>query len=201
MLRNALKYVFVLTLTVTAFSAAAFAESTQTAYDPCTGASGYKAISKVKPPSAPAPTALKVKPWGLSSRFDALSRYNPVNWWSNCCLPMPAKGQFVVAPRVFFPRLNGEARRGTDITGIQTAVVNFDDHLGFKKSGNAVWSINALYQIRPRWGIRYPFHRCHWRPQIPRSPLSVSLVRHLRPGTRSIPSGSESNTGPALSSR
>ena len=74
MLRNALKYVFVLMLMVTAFSAAAFAESTQATYDPCTGASGYKAISKVKPPPAPAPTALKVKPWGLTSRFDALSQ-------------------------------------------------------------------------------------------------------------------------------
>ncbi|MGO9567549.1 MAG: hypothetical protein ACLP5H_08420 [Desulfomonilaceae bacterium] len=157
MLRNALKYVFVLTLMVTAFSAAAFAESTQATYDPCTGASGYKAISKVKPPPAPAPTALKVKPWGLTSRFEALSKYNPVNWWADCCLPMPAKGQFVIAPRVFFARVAGEARRGTDITGVQTAVVNFDDHLGFKKSGNAIWSINALYQIRPRWGIRYSF--------------------------------------------
>ena len=39
MLRNALKYVFVLMLMVTAFSAAAFAESTQATYDPCTGAS------------------------------------------------------------------------------------------------------------------------------------------------------------------
>jgi hypothetical protein len=141
----------------TVFSAAAFAESTQATYDPCTGASGYKAISKVKPPSAPAPTALKVKPWGLTSRFDALSQYNPVNWWADCCLPMPAKGQFVIAPRVFFARVSGEARRGTDITGVQTATVNFDDHLGFKKSGNAIWSIDALYQIRPRWGIRYSF--------------------------------------------
>jgi len=157
MLRNALKYVFVLMLMVTAFSAAAFAESTQATYDPCTGASGYKAISKVKPPSAPAPTALKVKPWGLTSRFDALSQYNPVNWWADCCLPMPAKGQFVLEPRVFFARVSGEARRGTDITGVQTATVNFDDHLGFKKSGNAIWSIDALYQIRPRWGIRYSF--------------------------------------------
>ena len=157
MLRNALKYVFVLMLMVTAFSAAAFAESTQATYDPCTGASGYKAISKVKPPPAPAPTALKVKPWGLTSRFDALSQYNPVNWWADCCLPMPAKGQFVIAPRVFFARLSGEARRGTDITGVQTAVVNFDDHLGFRKSGNAIWSFDALYQIRPRWGIRYSF--------------------------------------------
>jgi len=157
MLRNALKYVFVFTLMVTAFSAAALADSAQPTYDPCTGAAGYKAISKVKPGPSPSPTALKVKPWGIASRFDALSRYNPVNWAMDCCLPMPAKGQFLLGPRVLFGRVQGEVRRGTDITGIQTAVVNFDDHLGFKKSGNAFWSIDALYQIRPRWGIRYSF--------------------------------------------
>ncbi|MGB6064960.1 MAG: hypothetical protein WBG50_09130 [Desulfomonilaceae bacterium] len=157
MLRIYLKYLCVLTFILTALSAAAFADSSQTTYDPCTGASGYKAISKVKPPSTSAPTVLKVKPWNVSSRFRGLSRYNPINWWTGCCLPMPAKGQFIVGPRVFFARLQGSARRGTELTGVQTAVVDFNDHLGFKKNGNAFWSIEAQYQIRPRWAIRYSF--------------------------------------------
>lgn len=157
MLRNFIKYLCVLISTVTVLSAAAFADSSQTTYDPCTGASGYKAISKVKPPPTSAPKILKVKPWGISSRFRGLSRYNPINWWSGCCLPMPAKGQFVLGTKVLFARLQGSARSGTDLTGVQTAVVDFNDHLGFNKTGNAFWSIEAQYQIRPRWAIRYSF--------------------------------------------
>jgi hypothetical protein len=70
---------------------------------------------------------------------------------------MPAKGQFVVGPKIQFARVHGEARRGPDITAIQSSIVDFDDHLNFKKTGNSLWSIQAMYQLRPKWGIRYSF--------------------------------------------
>jgi hypothetical protein len=160
MLGNHLKYVFVLAFLVTVIATVAWAESSPTDYDPCVGARldctpGVKGITKVKPT---APEVFKVKPYpGVTSRFEALSRLNPMNWWADCYLPTPAKGQFSIGPKVTFARVRGEARRGLDVIGLQTSLVDFDDHLGFKKSGNALWSVEALYQFRPRWGIRYSF--------------------------------------------
>jgi hypothetical protein len=162
MLGKCVKYLFVLPLivTVTILSAVAWADSTTTNNDPCVG---LKPITKVKPdipPDVPTPP-MKVKPWGsLAPNFGALSQYSPLNWGPDCCLPTPAKGQFVLGPKAWFPRIQGEARRGfespTNPT-LQSNVVNFDDHLGFKKTGNVLWSIEAMYQLRPRWAIRYSF--------------------------------------------
>jgi hypothetical protein len=71
---------------------------------------------------------------------------------------MPAKGQFVIAPKVFFPRIQGEAKKSADVPAMQgTSVASFDDHLGLRKTGNVMWSIEALYQIRPRWALKYSF--------------------------------------------
>ncbi len=159
MLGNHLKYAFVLALIVTVTATVAWAES-PTDYDPCIGARldspmGVKGITKVKPN---APEVFKVRPYpGVTSRFEALSRLNPMNWWADCFLPTPAQGQFFLGPKVTFGRVRGEARRGLDVAGLQTSLVDFDDHLGLKKSGNTIWSFEALYQFRPRWGIRYSF--------------------------------------------
>jgi hypothetical protein len=115
---------------------------------------GYKGITKVKP----APTRVqKVKPY--YSGFGGLSRFNPMNWWQGCCLPTPARKQFVIGPRILFARVKGEARTGfAMVTGAtQPSVVDFDDHLKLSKSGNPIWSINAHYQFHPRWGVRYSF--------------------------------------------
>ncbi|HMK37600.1 MAG TPA: hypothetical protein VK463_21185 [Desulfomonilaceae bacterium] len=160
MLGKCVKYLFVLPLlaTVSILSAVAWADSTSPTYDPC---AGIKPITKVKPaPTAPAvPTApLKVKPWGgLSQNFEALSQYNPITWGPDCCLPAPAKGQFVFGPKALFARIQGEVKRGVETVATQPSVVSFDDHLGFKKTGNVIWSIEAMYQLRPKWGIRYSF--------------------------------------------
>lgn len=160
MLGKALKYLFVLTLFVALLTAASYAEEPSAGYDPSRIASndfsaGYKAIAKVKPP---APAALKVKPYsGVTSRFDALSRYNPVNWGPDCYLPVPAKGQFVIGPRFHFASIQGDVRRGPATTGMTPSNVDFADQLGFKKSGNSLWSLDAYYQFRPRWGIKYSF--------------------------------------------
>ncbi len=159
MLGNHLKYAFVLALIVTVTATVAWAES-PTDYDPSVGArldspTGVKGITKVKPT---APEVFKVRPYpGVTSRFEALSRLNPMNWWADCFLPTPAQGQFFLGPKVTFGRIRGEARRGLDVVGLQTSLVDFDDHLGLKKSGNTIWSFEALYQFRPRWGIRYSF--------------------------------------------
>jgi hypothetical protein len=160
MLGNYPKFVFVLALFVTVIATVAWAESSPTDYDPCIGARldcppGAKGITKVKPTT---PEAIKVRPYpGVTSRFEALSRLNPMNWWADCFLPTPAKGQFQIEPKVTFGRIQGEARRGLEVPGLQSSLVDFDDHLGLKKSGNVVWSVEALYQFRPRWGIRYSF--------------------------------------------
>ena len=110
--------------------------------------------SKVKP-SAPQP--LKVKPLSdLVSGFGGVSQLNPMTWWQECCLPMPAHRQFVVGPRAFFTRVRGEARRGAGL-GTPPTVARFDEHLRLPQSRNAHWSIEAHYQFQPRWGIRYSF--------------------------------------------
>jgi hypothetical protein len=130
-------------------------------YDPNTGSQldsqpEFKPVSKVKPVP---PTVTKVSPYrgGMAAGFGALSGYNPIAWGPDCWLPVPAKGQFQVGPRVFFAKIQGDVRRGTDTTGLLSGPVSFDDHLGFKKFGNVIWSIEALYQFRPRWGITYSF--------------------------------------------
>jgi hypothetical protein len=143
-------------------------------YDPCVGAGldcgpTIKPIVKVKPGPVTVPPAvtgspLKVKSNALSG--DAISGYNPVNWWSDCCLPVPTKGQFWMGPKITWARIDGEARRGLDLgTNVQSSIVDFDDHLGLSRSGHMRWSIEAMYQLRPRWGIRYSF-----------TPLSVSAT-------------------------
>jgi len=160
MLGKTSNWCFVLIIFVAVFAAAASGQETAPTYDLSSNAGndlapGYQAITKVK---APAPAATKVKPYsGMTSRFDALSRYNPVNWGPDCYLPVPAQGQFVLGPSFWFARFQAEARRGPTTGGTPVSTVDFDDHLGFKKSGNLIWSIEAMYQFRPRWGIRYSF--------------------------------------------
>jgi hypothetical protein len=160
MLGKSTRQLVLLTMLVAVSCAVAFADSTLSTYDPEAGSpldsrSEFKSVSKVKP--AP-PAVTKVSPYGgLTSGFGALSGYNPVAWGPDCWLPVPAKGQFQVGPRVFFSKIQGEVRRGADAAGLTSSVVNFDDQLGFKKYGNVLWSIEALYQFRPRWGIKYSF--------------------------------------------
>jgi hypothetical protein len=154
------KYLAILTMLMVICHATASADSTSTTFDPSAGASldprsEYRAVTKVRPES---PAVSKVRPsqdW--TAGFGGLSGFNPVAWGPDCWMPVPAKGQFLVGPRVFFARIDGEARRGMDATGVTSSVVDFDDTLGFKKSGNVIWSIEALYQFRPRWGIEYSF--------------------------------------------
>jgi hypothetical protein len=160
MFRKLLNSSYLLILLIIVTSGAAWAQSAQGGYEMTAQADqGYRNIAKVKPAPVPTPSAevTKVKPFGWTSRFEGLSRYNPIAWGPNCFLPAPAKGQFLVGPRIWFARVDGEARRGVDIAGAQTSSVDFDDHLGLRKSGNMIWSIEALYQFRPNWGIRYSF--------------------------------------------
>jgi hypothetical protein len=163
MLRNVLRYLIVVAFLVGIFSAAACADPDK--FDPCSGenldpASGFKGIAKVKPSSS---QVLKVKPsTGWSEGYGAVSRLNPVNWWQDCCLPAPAPKQFVVGPSVFFPRLRGDARRPWGGIGAgQPSLVHFDEHLKLGKSSSVVWSIDALYQMQPRLGLRYSFTPIH----------------------------------------
>jgi len=136
-------------------SGVAWAQATVDPYDVAAESNqGVKNIAKVKP--AP-PAVSKVKPYGWTSQFEGLSRFNPIAWGPDCYLPSPAKGQFLLGPKVWFARVDGEARRGVDIANVQSSNVDFDDHLGLRKSGNTIWSIEALYQFRPGWGIRYSF--------------------------------------------
>lgn len=130
-------------------------------FDPCTGtpldsAAAYKGISKVKPSTS---QPLKIKPYsGFVSGLSAVgSRLNPMGWWQECCLPMPAQRQFVVGPRVTFARMTGEVRRGLPAAGTPPSLVKFDEHLGLSAGRQPVWSIEAYYQFQPRWGIKYSF--------------------------------------------
>jgi len=84
---------------------------------------------------------------------------------------MPAQGQFFVGPKLFFARVAGEARRGLVTNFGGPSIVDFQDGLGFRKSGNLVWSIDALYQFRPRWGIHYSF-----------SPMSMDATATVQSG-------------------
>ena len=160
MLRTSIKYLFLLTVIVTAWIAVALAESASGQNDTAIGAgidysAAFKGIAKVKPPS---PTATKVKPFtGLTSGFEALSRYNPVAWGPDCLLPAPAKGQFFIGPKLFFARIRGTARKEVHIAGFTPTLVDFEDHLGFKHGANLLWSVEALYQFRPSFGFRYSF--------------------------------------------
>lgn len=180
MLKKLSSYWFILMI-IAAIATAAHAgpDPFFASYDPCSGAQldcapGAKNITKVKPPLAPpsvappapcAPTSpFKIKTpiaSQMGSKWDALTQNGPSNWWADCCLPTPAKGQFWVGPRVTFARLHGEARRGFDIAAFQSSRVDFDDQLNFRKTGNTFWSIEAMYQLRPRWGIRYSFSPIH----------------------------------------
>ncbi len=153
MLRKLHKYWFIYAILIIPWSAAAWAAPDS--YDPCSGAQGYKGISKVRPGSSP---VQKVRSYpGITAGFDALSRFNPLGWGADCCLPMPAAKQFIAGPRVTFARISGEIRTRGDIVSMGNPVVNFSDHLGLPRSGNAVWQILAHYQLRPRWGLRYSF--------------------------------------------
>ncbi|MEW6352051.1 MAG: hypothetical protein AB1646_23620 [Thermodesulfobacteriota bacterium] len=117
---------------------------------------GYDPVAKVKP--EPDAAAVKVKPYpGFGSSLRGLSRFNPLEWVGPCLLPTPNPKQFVAGPQVFFANLRGEARRTIGMVGIGATKVNFDDHLGFRKSGNTLWEIDAHYQFLPRWGLRYSF--------------------------------------------
>jgi len=154
MLGKYFNYLFLIVLVVIAFSAVAFAESSSAPFDP-DAAAGYRSISKVKPPT---PMALKVKPFeALGVRLGDVSRFNPMTWGLDCCLPAPNQGQFVAGPKLFFARIRGEARRDAGITAFGPSVVDFHDGLGFHRKGHLLWSIDALYQFRPRWGVHYSF--------------------------------------------
>lgn len=157
MFRNLFKYWTLASLIVALTCAAAWAgaPNSDQGAAPMDQVSGFKGISKVKPTAS---QVLKVRPEsGIISRFGGASGWNPMNWGADCCLPMPAKRQFVAGPRVWFARVSGEARFGPTLTGLDTSVVNFDDHLNFSKSGNTIWSVQVHYQFQPRWGIRYSF--------------------------------------------
>ncbi|MEW6531475.1 MAG: hypothetical protein AB1473_11605 [Thermodesulfobacteriota bacterium] len=166
MLRTVLKCTVLLLFSVAVLSTGAWASSTT--YDPCTGApkdsaAGYKSIAKVKPPTATGTTAapapvVKAKPGqGIVQSLRGISGFIPTEWGPDCCLPMPAQGQFVLAPRVLFGRVQGEARYGAAVTGLQSSLINFSDHLAMPKSGHNIWSLQAFYQFQPRWGIRYSY--------------------------------------------
>lgn len=166
MLRRSAIRLFILCIFTMAFCAMAYAESASPQNDTAVGTgidytTAYKGIAKVKPPApatTPTSSATKVKPYsGVLSGLDAISSYNPVTWGPECIIPIPAKGQFIVGPKLFFPRIRGDARRDAPGATAAPGLVDFEDHLGFKRGGNMVWSIEALYQFRPSMGIRYSF--------------------------------------------
>ncbi len=159
MLRNHLKYLIVLALSITLLGSGAWGWSPQ--YEPCAAApstetaEGAKGITKVKPSPS---QVQKVRPGeGIMSGLGGISRWNPIGWGTDCYLPVPAKGQFVLGTRFTFMRLHGDVRHGRGAAGVPASLVNFDDHLGLAKKNHTVWSINAHYQFQPRWGIRYSF--------------------------------------------
>ena len=162
MFRKLLDSSYLLILLIIVTSGAAWAQAAQSDYDMTAQLDqGYKNIAKVKPAPTPSTEVTKIKPYGWTSRFEGLARYNPIAWGPDCFLPSPAKGQFLLGPRIWFARVDGEARRGIDIAGVQASNVDFDDHLGLKRGGKVVWSVEALYQFRPNWGIRYSFTPLH----------------------------------------
>jgi hypothetical protein len=173
------KYHFLLlivTLSIAAASPAYPADTSYSADEP------LQSVAKVKP----SPTDVwKVKSVpGLTSGFKALSSIDPATWGPDCYLPAPAKGQFVVGPKVFFANISGQVRKVGDVLQTERAIVDFQDHLGLRRGGSVVWSIDALYQFRPRWALTYVF-----------SPLLVESnaapLTTFNIGGRSFPAGSE----------
>lgn len=157
MLRKCAKLLFVWTFIVAWSASLAMAESAMMSYDQMAASmdssSGYKTISKVKPAE---PVTTKVKP-SIMGGLDGMSRFNPMNWAQDNLLPVPAQGQFVVGPKVLFARVHGEARRGLAGAAFTGSPADFNDNLGFRKSGNIVWSVEAAYQLRPKFSLRYSF--------------------------------------------
>lgn len=167
MLRRYAITLFMLFVFAATLAAMAYAESASPQNDAAVGTgidytATYKGIAKVKPP-APSPvpataTATKVKPFsGVISGVEGLSRYNPITWGPQCVVPIPAKGQFLIGPKIFFARIRGDARKDIVATTPTHGLVDLEDHLGFKRRGNVISSIEALYQFRPQVGIRYSF--------------------------------------------
>ncbi len=151
MLGHTRKYLFLLLLLIATTCSAAWAQQG----DPGAQAqptNTKKPIYKVKPC---APEVFKVKP---DRYLSGISRFNPFAWGFDCCLPTTAQRQFEAGPSVWFARLQGEVSKGGRFVGIEDfSVIDFDDDLGFSKNGNLLWSVDARYQILPRWGIRYSF--------------------------------------------
>lgn len=160
MLRNLVILLFALMFSISTLTGAALAGPAS--FDQDTGgdqdyAPAAQGVSKVRP-SASKP--LKVKPYGFSSTFGSLSGFNPASWGAGSCLPGPAKRQFVVGTSLYFAKLTGEVKSGVAGAGQtvqQASTVDFNDHLGLKKSGNVMWSLDVHYQFRPRWGFKYSF--------------------------------------------
>lgn len=150
MLRHTGRSLFFLGLIVAFMCGGAWAQQPQDKL-PTNTPAGQKPIYKVKPAQ---PEILKVKP---SFDFRGISRFNPLEWGLDCCLPTPARRQFVAGPRVWFARIQGQISKGGTYFFGEPSVVDFDDHLGISKSNNVVWSVMAHYQIMPRWGIHYSF--------------------------------------------
>ncbi len=167
MLRRSTITLFMLFVLAVTIAAMAYAESASPQIDAAVGAgidytATHKGIAKVKPPSpSPVPataTTTKVKPFsGVISGFEGLSRYNPITWGPECVVPIPAKGQFLIGPKVFFARLRGDARKDLVAATPAHGLVDLEDHLGFKRRGHVIWSLEALYQFRPQVGLRYSF--------------------------------------------
>lgn len=157
MLRKCAKLLFVWTFLVTWSASFALAESAIMTYDQLAasidGSSGYKTISKVKPAE---PVTTKVKP-SIMRGLDGISRINPMNWAQDNLLPVPAQGQFVAGPKALFARVHGEARRSLAGAAFTGSPADFNNNLGLKKSGNVIWSVEAAYQLRPKFSLRYSF--------------------------------------------
>ncbi len=158
MLRRCLNYLCIFSVLFMVGVAGASAQSIPGDLDSYAAASleaspNYKAISKVKP-SEPIPT--KVRP-GIMSRLEGLSRLSPTSWGEECILPAPAQGQFLAGPKVWFGKIQGEARKTIGANAVPGTSVNFNDNLGFGQNATVIWGIDAKYQLRPRFGLRYSF--------------------------------------------
>ncbi|MBM3299796.1 MAG: hypothetical protein FJY85_07560 [Deltaproteobacteria bacterium] len=152
MFRTSNKYQYVLLILAVTIAAAASALAADTSYS---SNEPTQSVTKVKPSPS---DVWKVKSVpGLSSGFKALSGIDPAYWGPDCYLPTSAKGQFVVGPKVWFANVSGQARKVGDVLRTEHAIVDFQDHLGLRRGGNVVWSIDALYQLRPRWALTYSF--------------------------------------------
>lgn len=157
MLRRCAKLLFVWTFLLIGSASLAFGESAIMSYDQLATSldtsSGYKTISKVKPAE---PVTTKVKP-SIMGGLDGMSRLNPMNWAPDNLLPVPVQGQFVAGPRAWFARIQGEARRSIAGAAFTGSPADFTDNLGLKRTGNIIWSVEAAYQLRPKFSLRYSF--------------------------------------------